>query len=212
MLRSPFRTLRLLLLAPLLASAALAQGPASQSLRLATPSFVFARYATVSAAALYAARGFGPVGGFVGIVQNPRTEYRELIAGAFTQANWSRHSVLVAVGYADATESEYVQTYITPSLGFGAISLSGTIEWYEPLESSGTRQLDINPLLLVARVHSRVGLGAAYTQGMAQGDGARHRAGPVVEFSALWGSVRLEVLRRFTDETTEVRTAVFAGF
>ena len=152
------------------------------------------------------------MGAFVGMVQNPRTEYRELIGGAFTQVNWSRHSVLIALGYANATEAEYLQTYITPSLAFGRLSISGTIEWYEPLEAAGTRQLDLNPLVLMARVHRQVGLGASYTQGMAQGDGARHRAGPAVEYYAPWGSLRLEVLRRFTDETTEVRTGVVAGF
>ena len=66
---------------------------------------MFARYATASAATLYAARGFGPVGAFVGMVQNPKTPYRELIAGTYTQLTAGRQSVLVALGYAAETKA-----------------------------------------------------------------------------------------------------------
>jgi len=90
----------LLVLSSATVFAAGAQQSSEAELRLDTPSFVFARYATASAASLYGARGFGPVGGFVGVVQNPQTQYRELIAGIHTQVNWDRQSVLVALGYA----------------------------------------------------------------------------------------------------------------
>ena len=96
------RILVLLVLSPARVFAASAQQSPKAELRLDTPSFVFARYATASAASLYGARGFGPVGGFVGMVQNRKTQYRELIAGMYTQVNWDRQSVLVALGYADA--------------------------------------------------------------------------------------------------------------
>src|SRR5213080_2572964 len=94
------RMLVLLVLSPATVFAASAQRSPGAELRLDTPSFVFARYATASAASLYGARGFGPVGGFVGMVQNRKTQYRELIAGIYTQVNWDRQSVLVALGYA----------------------------------------------------------------------------------------------------------------
>src|SRR5207245_8382509 len=92
------RMLVLLALSPARVFAASAQQSPKAELRLDTPSFVFARYATASAASLYGARGFGPVGGFVGMVQNRKTQYREVIAGMYSQVNWDRQGGLVGVG------------------------------------------------------------------------------------------------------------------
>src|SRR5437016_14594508 len=110
------RMLVLLVLSPATVFAASAQRSPGAELRLDTPSFVYARYATASAASLYGARGFGPVGGFVGMVQTRQTQYREFIAGLYTQVNWNRQNLLLALGYADATPSPYLQTYLVPSL------------------------------------------------------------------------------------------------
>jgi hypothetical protein len=79
------------------------------------------------------------------MIRNPRTSYRELVGGAFTQVAWRRQSVLVAVGYADATESGYVQTYTASTLTRARLTFSATAEGYE---SPGTRQLDVNPASL----------------------------------------------------------------
>jgi hypothetical protein len=125
---------------------------------------------------------------------------------------WDRQSVLVALGFADASESEYLQTYFIPSLSSGPLTVSGTIEWYEPLERSGTRQLDVNPISLVVRVTKRFGLGAAYTIGLADGGRPAQRGGPEVELKAPWGTIRVELLRRSTGESTEIRTAITAAF
>ena len=206
------RILVLLVLSPARVFAASAQQSPKAELRLDTPSFVFARYATASAASLYGARGFGPVGGFVGMVQNRKTQYRELIAGIYTQVNWDRQSVLVALGYADATESEYLQTYVIPSLSRGRLTLSGTIEWYEPIERSGTRQLDVNPVSLGVRLSKGFGLGAVYTLGLAKGSPARRRAGPMLQLTASWGTLKVELLDRSFGESTEIRTAILAAF
>ena len=206
------RMLGLLVLTPAIVFAARAQKSQAANPRLDAPSFMFARYATASAATLYAARGFGPVGVFVGMVQNPKTPYRELIAGTYTQLTAGRQSVLVALGYADATESEYLQTYVMPSLSKGPLTFSGTIEWYEPMKRSGTRQLDVNPISLVIRVNKRFGLGAVYTLGLAEGGLPQQRGGPKLELTAAWGVLRVELLRRSSGESTEMRTAILAGF
>jgi hypothetical protein len=199
------------LLSPALASTAAAQGEAS-AFRLATPSFVFVRYATESASALYAARGFGPLGGFVAMVQNPKTGYRELIVGGLTQAVWGRQSILMAVAYADVSESPYLQTYIAPTFSRGRLTLSGTVEWYEPLESAGTRQLDVNPASLMARVSGKLSIGAAYTVGLEARQRARSRAGPAMELKLPWGTLRMELLDRLSGGPTELRPSIFAAF
>lgn len=179
---------------------------------LQTPSFVFARYASGSASALYAARGLGPVGGVVAMVENPETQYRELIGGAFTQVNWGRQSVLLAVAYADATDGHYAQTYVAPSFSYGRLALSGTIEWYEPLGRAGTRQLSVNPASLEFRLGQRLWVGAAYTLGLEQNQIPRHRGGPVIEWAMRKATLRVELLDRTIGEPAEVRAAVFAGF
>jgi hypothetical protein len=202
----------LLVLSPATVTGAGAQQSQGAAVRLHTPSFVFARYATASAATLYGARGFGPVGGFVGMVQNRKTQYRELIAGMYTQVNWDRQSVLVALGYADATESEYLQIYVVPALSRRPLTFSGTIEWYQPIERSGTRQLDINPVSLVVALSKAFGLGAVYTLGLAQGAAATRRAGPMLQLTAPWGTLKLELLERSSGKSTEVRTAILAAF
>ena len=206
------RILGLLVLTPALVVAANAQQSQGTGVRLDAPSFEYARYATASAASLYAARGFGPMGAFVGMVQNPNSPYRELIIGTYTRVTWDRQSVLMALGFADATESDYLQTYFVPSLSKGALMLAGTIEWYQPLERSGTRQLDVNPISLVLRVSKRFGLGAAYTLGLAKGGPPRQRGGLKVELTPPWGEIGVELLRRSSGASTELRTAVSAAF
>lgn len=201
-----------LLLATSVAPAAFGQARDPGGIGLRTSSFVFARYATESASALYAARGLGPLGGFVAMIQNPKTSYRELIGGAFTQASWGRQSVLVAVAYADASESEYVQTYIAPTFAHGRLTFSATAEWYEPVESSGTRQLDVNPASLMVRVSGKLSLGAAYTVGLEARQRARSRAGPAMELAVPWGTIRVELLDRLAGGPTELRPSIFASF
>jgi hypothetical protein len=180
--------------------------------RLEAPSFVFARYASGSASALYAVRGFGRIGGLVAMVQSPETRYRELIVGSFTQLNWNRQSVLVALAYADATESQYLQAYVAPSFAVGRLSLSGTIEWYEPLGRAGTRQLGVNPASLELRVNDHLWLGGAYTLSVAENEIPQHRGGPVLEWVLGRSTLRLELLGRTDGKPVEVRTAVLATF
>jgi len=215
MTHSSLRRLRVpasLLLVSFVVSIGSAQAPERTHLRLQTPSFVFARYATESASALYATRGFGPAGGFVAMIQNPKTSYRELIGGVFTQIRWGAQSVLLAVAYADASESAYTQTYIAPALTRGRLTFSATIEWYEPLESAGTRQLDVNPATLMARVAGKLSVGAAYTVGLEARQRARSRAGPAAELAVPWGTVRVELLDRLSGGPTELRPSVTVGF
>jgi len=206
------RMLGMIVTTSILASAAIAQQARRAGPQLRTSNFVFARYASGSASVLYAARGLGSVGGFVAIVQNPETEYHELIAGSFTQINWSDQSVLVAVAYAVASESQYLQTYVVPSFATGRLELSGTLEWYIPLGRAGVRQLDMNPVSLEMRVSDRLWAGAAYTLSLAHHEPARHRIGPVLEWATRRDKLRVELLDRSVGETVEVRAVILAAF
>jgi hypothetical protein len=205
MLPTTRRILTLVAFSPAMAIAAPAQ-------RVAAPSFVFARHASASATVLYAGRSFGRAGLLVATVQNPTTLYRELIAGTFTQVSWGKQSVLMAVAYADATDGRYLQTYLNPTLKGGPLTFDATIEWYEPLERSATRQLSFNPATLLVRVERRLALGVASTLDVARGSAPPRRVGPVAEWTTKWGSFRVELFHRTTGKPTEVRTAVLAGF
>ena len=193
-------------------SAATAQQAERRGLHLRTSSFVFARYASGSASVLYAGRGLGRVGGFVGMVQNPKTQYRELIVGSYTQLNWSGQSVLVGVGYADASDGQYLQTYITPTFASGRLSLSATLEWYDPLDRAGVRQFDMNPVSLEARLSDHLSAAIAYTLSLADHQTARRRIGPVLEWATRRDKLRVEVLHRTVGETVEVRAVIVAAF
>jgi hypothetical protein len=210
MIRVPPTALGHRMLAIALTTSAIGSTGTAQQLR--TSSFVFARYASGSASVLYAARGLGALGGFVGMVQNPKTQYRELIVGGYTQLNWSGQSMLVAVGYADASDSQYLQTYITPSYARARLALSGTFEWYEPLGHAGVRQLDVNPASLEVRMSDHLWAGAAYTLSLAEHGPARRRMGPVLEWATRGNKIRLELLHRTVGETVEARAVILAAF
>ena len=185
---------------------------AAPAQRVAAPTFVFARYASASSSVLYAGRGFGPAGVVVASIQNPVSLYRELIVGTYTQVSWGRQNVLMAVAYADASDSRYVQTYLNPTLRAGPLAFDATIEWYEPLEAAGTRQLSVNPATLLVRVAPRLAVGAASTLDVARGSTPPRRVGPAAELTMKWGSFRVELFHRTTGKATEVRTGVVAAF
>jgi hypothetical protein len=180
--------------------------------RLSVPSFVFARWASRSASSLYAGYTMGPVGGFVGLVVNPRSGYREMLGGAVSRVGYRRQAVMLGVAYADATESKYLQAYVVPSLLIAGASVSGTIEFYIPLEHTGIGQVDINPVAVILHPVTWLGVGGAYAAGMADGDRPLHRVGPTVEFGIPRGSVKAELLRNLTLAYYEVRMSVEAAF
>jgi hypothetical protein len=116
------------------------------------------------------------------------------------------------VAYADATDGRYVQTYLVPTCKSGPFIFDTTIQWYEPLERSATRQLSVNPATLQVRVERRLTLGVVSTLDLARGSIPPRRYGPVAEVTATWGTYRAELLHRTTGKSTEVRIAVLAGF
>jgi hypothetical protein len=178
--------------------------------RLTAPSFVFARYATRSASAIYATHGFGSLGAVIALVENPRTKYRELIGGVYTQFNSGHQSMIVALAYADASDARYIQTYLNPSITAGSILLSTTVEWYAPVDRAGTQQLSFNPLSVEWQLSHKLALGVTGTLDVAPRTAPAHRVGPVAEWATGWGTLRLEVLKRMTGPT-ELRMGVVAA-
>jgi len=189
-----------------------AEASTDPKVHLEARSFLFARYATTSASSLYAAYGFGKVGFVLGVVGNPRTGYNELIGGAVSRIAWGPQSVTMALALAEAPDSAYLQTYLVPSLSIASLSLSASIEWYEPLQDSGVRQLDLNPLTVLVHLGPRVYLGGVYALGLAGGGAPHHRAGPALQYAFAHGSLRVELVRSLRRSSTEVRVVINAGF
>lgn len=120
--------------------------------------------------------------------------------------------MLTAVAYADASDGRYLQTYVNATLTGGPLKFDATIDGYEPLDRSGIRQLSVNPATLHLRVARRLTVGVAATLDMSRGSSAQRRVGPMAEWTAKWGTLRIEVLDRTTGDAMEVRTGVVTGF
>jgi hypothetical protein len=183
-----------------------------RGIRLSTPSFISVRYASASSSSVYAVYTMGPAGVVLGMVLNPRTGYRELVGGLVSRAVWGRQSITIAVAGADAPESAYLQTYLLPSLVVGGVSVSATFELYHPLQHAGTGQLYLNPLAVVLRPASWIGVGGVYALGVSSGEGPGHRAGPTIEVDIPRGAVKVELLRHLHRPSNEVRMSVEAAF
>ncbi len=181
-------------------------------MRIDAQSFVYARYATRSASSLFAAYGLGMAGAFFGMVENPRSGYHELIGGLFSRLASRQVELNVGLAFADASDSIYMQTYLTPAGAVGRLSMSAALEWYEPLESAGVRQIDMNPLTALVRLAPHVSAGAIYATGYTAGESLRHRAGPAVQLDALSGTLKLEVIRNISRSADEVRVAFVASY
>lgn len=148
----------------------------------------------------------------MGLVENPRTGYRELLGGVVTRAGYRDQAVTLGLAYADATESRYLQTYVVPSLQVAGASIGGTLELYVPLDEAGTHQLDVNPIAVMLHPVSWLGVGGAYAAGVAEGDRPHHRAGPTVEIGVPRGSIKGEFLRNFPLGYYEARISFEAAF
>jgi hypothetical protein len=143
-------------------------------------------------------------------VHNPRNGYYEWIAGAVTRLAWREQGVNLALAFADAQDGRYAQLYVVPGLRAGSVSLSGTLELYQPLGTSGVRQLYLDPLTVLRRMGPRWEAGASYIFGASAGDAPDHRAGPAVQIAIGGGSLRLELLHDFRRSSTDAR-AVYQG-
>lgn len=175
-------------------------------------SFMWARHATRSSSSLYAVSDLGRVSVVAAMVQNLRTGYREVLGGVLSTLSYDRQAITVALAYADASDASYLQAYLLPDFRAGVFSLTAAVEWYVPLNWAGTRQLYVNPVMVLARVRPWLAFGGSYALGMAAGALAKHRAGPAVELRMAPGAITLELLRGVERSRNEVRIAFRAGY
>jgi hypothetical protein len=170
------------------------------------PNFLFVRYASRTALTLYGSYGRGDLLLFAGMVQNPRTEYREAIGGVgLNLPLGNKASAVAATAVASATDSWYAQLYLLPSWTAGRLSVNGTFELYEPLQRAGARQLDVNPCAVLWRLVDRVEVGVAYLLFAQMGGAPTQEAGPTVRVTVPHGSLTSEFFGRIGTGLAEVR-------
>jgi len=179
----------------------------------AGPRFIYARYASAASLALYAGYTVGPLFAFAGVVQNPRSEYREALLGLGTGlASAGGNGATVGLAGTYASDGWYGQLYVLPSLRLGRLQLEGTIEGYFPLEDRGTRQLDVTPAYAYLLLTPRVALGGTYLLAAQPGQPLSHAGGPSLRIWVPRGSLTLDVIRRFAVAPSEWRLTAYTRF
>jgi hypothetical protein len=185
------------------------QFAAAQSAAGAGPSFINARFASQASSTIYAGYTVGRVFGFIGLVQNPRSEYREALAGVgVSVALPSGNGLAVGSAAAYASDGWYTQLYLLPALHAGRVRLEGTIEFYLPLERSGSVQASASPLYTYVVASPRWSFGATYLLGLQRGLPATQAAGPSARLTIPRGSLTLDLIRRIDGAPNEVRVTL----
>ncbi len=162
----------------------------------AGPAFMSARFASQGAHTFYGGYRIRRALAFIGLVVNPRTQYREAIVGlASTFQARPGVSFLGGIGLADATDAPYSQLYLLPSVRIGRYLLDGTIEGYLPISSRGASQVGTTPINLLVQASPRVALGVSYVLGAQRGASPSHAFGPSARFRIPAGSLSLDLLK-----------------
>lgn len=170
------------------------------------PNFLSFRYASRTSLSLYAAYGEGNLLLFAGMVQNPRTAYRETAGGLGLNVRLGNGaSGVVAAAVASAIDSWYAQLYLLPDVTAGRLSVNGMLELYQPLQQAGARQLDLNPWSVFWRLSDRLQVGAAYLLYAQVGGAPTQEAGPTVRVTVPHGSLTAELFHRFGGSKADVR-------
>lgn len=181
-------------------------------LRASGSSFMYARYSTEAASALYAARGFGPVSVVAGAVQNHRSEYREAMLGALSSITYGAQTVTVALAYTDATDAPYLQICAMPAISAGPVSANATGLLYQPLDGAGIRQFELNPIMLLAQLRSWFAFGGSHSLSIAAGSAAKQRVGMAVRLQSILGTITVEILHGVERGNEELRISFWAGY
>lgn len=176
------------------------------------PNFLYFRYASRTALALYAAYGAGNEFLVFGMIENPRSDYREIIGGLGLNVHLAKTAnVFVATAAASATDSWYAQLYLLPNWTLGRLAVGATVEFYQPLQARGARQLDVSPWTVMVRAVGRVEVGAAYLLFSQVGGAPLEEAGPAARVAVPAGTVTLELLRRLGASSGDVRVTFQAS-
>jgi hypothetical protein len=196
--------------AHLLAILALAAGAPgalpAQTVSRAGPAFVVFRYASRSAVSMYGGYAAGSTLLVFGMLQNPRTDYREVLAGVGRPVFTSRDAGLVAaLAGAHTNSGWFAQLYLMPEGRLGRFDLSATVQLAAPLEEGGTWQAYGSPVVALANLGGGLAAGVTYYVSAETGSATGQAAGPAIRLTVPRGSVTLELVRGLTATRDEMR-------
>jgi hypothetical protein len=173
------------------------------------PGFVLARYASRTALGFYAGYAAGPALAVVGMIQNPRTQYREAIIGAGVPLlDAGGVDVLGTVAAANTSDGWFTQLYLLPSLRAGPVSVAATLEYYVPLDRAGVGELDVTPATAIVALSRTVGVGVVGVLSAPAGAPAHGSAGPALQLAIPRGVLRLDLLHGLGGGASELRVTV----
>ncbi len=179
----------------------------------AGPGYLEFRFATESSIALYAGYSAGPFLIVAGMLQNPRTDYEEILGGiVMTAFANDRAELLVAPAVAWSNTGWYAQGYLLPAVWFGPIELSGTLQFGLPLEDEGYRNAYVSPLNVWLDALPFVDVGVAWYAAFEEGFGSFHAVGPALRLPIPNGALSVDYPIGFGDVKSELRASVRAGF
>lgn len=181
-------------------------GAGAQSVGSPHANFVFFRYASHTSLALYAAYGGSNTLLVAGMIQNPRSGYHEIDAAVERVVSvGSRFSSVFGVGIVSATDSWYAPLYWLPSYTAGRLSLNGSLEYYEPLQHQGARQLDVSPFTAMIRTVGPLQLGGAYLLYAHVASVPTWELGPAAKIPVPNGALQVEWLLRTRSGAPDLR-------
>jgi hypothetical protein len=165
--------------------------------------FAVARFASHSSHTLYAGYQVGPGLLFGGVLQNPRSAYREALFGVGRAFGQSGRAVTVGVAAATTSAGNYAQLYVLPSIGVGALSVDATIT-AQAAFAGGPAELYLSPATATAPVGSLLRVGATWAYAGTFGRSGEHALGPTVSAEIPGGALGVHVLRGLGDRPHEV--------
>jgi len=140
-----------------------------------------------------------------GMVQNPRTGYREAIIGGGWQADPQGALTLAA---ANTSGGWFAQVYALPSVRVGSVTLDATVEGYLPLGGRGVGELDISPAVALIEVAPAAGVGAAYHLSAPAVGAPGYAADPALRVTVAHCAATLELLRGIARASSELRFTI----
>ncbi len=194
---------------------ALAPGGIAAAQERAAPatgaSFIYFRYASESSISLYAGYRTGPVELVAGMLQNPRSEYREIMGGVAKGLGGGGLGLTLAPALAWSNTGWYAQLYLLPGVQAGPVDIGGTIQLCQPLEAEGVQAVYASPLNALVRLGGGWSAGVTYFGSFEEGSRAGQAAGPALRRAVPGGSITIEPVLGLRHAADEVRVSIRAS-
>lgn len=161
--------------------------------------FAVARYASRSAHTLYAGYRVGTGLVFAGVLQNPRTAYREAMVGVGRPVG----PVTIGVAVATTSDGDYLQLYLMPDVARGPVAFDATISAQRRFTGDAV-EVSVAPANVLVRLAGAWSVGASWTLGATLGVGATQALGPAVTLAVPGGRLGLHLLHGVGARADEV--------